>query len=138
MSFTLTYGIKAIVPTEIGIPTLLSEIPEKANAEAITKDLDMIDELREAAVVCIESYQKRLTNLYNRHVKSRTFQAGDLVLRRVFENMTDLMVGKFQPNWEGPYVIVRVVPAGSHTLNKLDGALMPGIWNVIYLIGYYQ
>ena len=33
--------MEVIIPTEIGIPTLLTEIPEKANAEAITKDLDM-------------------------------------------------------------------------------------------------
>ena len=71
----------------------------------------MTDELHEAAVVRIESYQQRLTNLYNRHVKPRAFKAGDLVLRRVFENMADLVARKFQPNWEGPYMIVRVGPA---------------------------
>ena len=89
------------------MPTLRIEILEKSNVEAVTKDLDMIDELREAAIVCIALYQQRLTNLYNRHVKSHAFQGGDLVLRRVFENTADLLVGKFQPNWEGPYMIVK-------------------------------
>ena len=42
--FTLTYGIEAIIPTKIGMPTLQTEIPGKANTEAITKDLDMADE----------------------------------------------------------------------------------------------
>ena len=68
----------------------------------------MTDELREAAVVCMASYQQRTTNLYNRWVRQHTFQAGDLVLRRVFENTTDLAAEKLQPNWEGPYKIVRV------------------------------
>ena len=45
------------------------EIPEKANTEAITKDLDMTDEFREAADVRITSYQQRITNLYNRRVR---------------------------------------------------------------------
>ena len=49
--------MKAIIPIEIGIPTLRTEIPEKANAKAVTKDLDMADELREATVVRIVSYQ---------------------------------------------------------------------------------
>ena len=62
-----------IIPTKIGMPTLQTEIPEEANSEAITKDLDMTDELREAAVVRIASYQQRLTNLYNIQVKPRTF-----------------------------------------------------------------
>ena len=49
--FAPTYGMEAIIPIEIGVPTLQSEIPEKANAEAVTKDLDMIDELRESSAV---------------------------------------------------------------------------------------
>ena len=57
-SFSLTYGIEAIIPTEIRVPTLRIEIPKKDNVEAITKDLDMTDELREAAVVRIALYQQ--------------------------------------------------------------------------------
>ena len=68
----------------------------------------MVDELREAAVVRIESYMQRFANLYNKWVKSRTFQDGDLVLRRVFENTANAADGKFQQNWEGSYTIVRV------------------------------
>ena len=63
------------------MPILQTGIPEEANAEVITKDLDMADEPRETVVVCIASYQQILANLYNRRVKPRTFQDGDLVLR---------------------------------------------------------
>ena len=90
--------MKSIIPIEIRVPTLRIEILEKANAEAITKDLDIIDELREAATVRITSCQQRLTNQNNRHVKPRAFRAGDLVLRRVFDNTTDSTAGMFQPN----------------------------------------
>ena len=48
--------MEAIIPTEISIPTLRIEIPEKANVEVVTKDLDMTDELCEAAAVGITSY----------------------------------------------------------------------------------
>ena len=98
----------------------------------------MTDELREAAAVRITSYQQRLTNLYNRHVKPHAFRAKDLVLRRVFENTVDLVAEKFQPNWEGPYMIVRVGPAGSYALNKLDRTPVPRMWNAIHLKRYYQ
>ena len=40
--FALTYGMEDIILTEIGMPTLRIGIPEEANAEAITKDLDMV------------------------------------------------------------------------------------------------
>ena len=79
-----------------------------------------------------------MTNLYNKHIESRTFRVGDLVLRKVFENTVDPTIRKFQPNWEGSYVIVRVGPVGSYTLNKLDGAPVPRMWNVMHLKRYYQ
>ena len=56
--------MEAIIPTEIGTPTLRTEIPKKANVETVTKDLDMADELREVTAVHIASYQQRLINLY--------------------------------------------------------------------------
>ena len=65
--------MEAIIPIEIGMPTLRTEISEEANVKAVTKDLDMTDELREATAVCIASYQQRLTNLYKKRVKSCTF-----------------------------------------------------------------
>ena len=68
--FALTYGIEAIIPTEIRMPTLRMEVPRTAKAEVISKDLDMVDELREVASIRIESYQQRMENLYNKHIKS--------------------------------------------------------------------
>ena len=50
--------MEAIIPIEIGVLTLRTEILEKANIEAIAKDLDMTDELYEAAAIRIASYQK--------------------------------------------------------------------------------
>ena len=78
--------MEAIIPTKIGMPTIRTEISEEANAEAITKDLDTTDKLWEAVTVCIASYQQKMANLHNQHVKPRIFKAGELVLRRVFEN----------------------------------------------------
>ena len=65
--------MEAIIPTEIGMPTLRTKIPEEANAEVVTKDLDMTNELCEVATMRIASYKQRLTNLYNKRVKLHTF-----------------------------------------------------------------
>ena len=78
-----------------------------------------------------------MVNLYNKHIKPRAFRVGDLVLRKVFENTVDSEVGKFQPNWKGPYVIVRVGPAGSYSINKLDDTQVPKMWNAMHLRRYY-
>ena len=81
----------------------------------------MSDELQEAVAIRITSYQRRLANSYNRRVRPQVFQPGDLVLRKVFENTADPTVGKFQPNWEGPYVVTRTSEARSYAIDKTDG-----------------
>ena len=105
---SVTYGMEAIIPTEIGMPTIRTYILEQENAELVIKDLDMVDELRESAAVSIASYQRCLENSYNKRVKPWMFQPGDLVLRKVFENTADRTPRKFQPNWEGPYLVTQV------------------------------
>ena len=75
--------------------TLRTDIPEQSNTESVIKELDMADELREAAAVRIALYHHRLGNLYNRRVKPRMFQPRDLVIRKFFENTTDPLAGKF-------------------------------------------
>ena len=93
--FTLIYGVEAVIPTKIGMPTLQMEIPEEANTEALARDLDMTDELREVEAMRMASYQQRITNLFNKRVKQRAYQTRDLVLRRVFKNKANPAVDKF-------------------------------------------
>ena len=47
------------------------------------------------------------------------------MLKKVFENTTDSTVGKFQPNWEGPYLITQARESGAYALDKLDGTPVP-------------
>ena len=136
--FALTYGMEAIVPTEIGMPTLRTNLPKQSNTESVIKDLDTAGELREAGVVRIASYHSRLENLYNRRVKPRMFQPWDLVLRKVFENTADPSARKLQLNWEGPYIVTRASESRSYALDKLDGTPIPRMGNVMHLKRYYQ
>ena len=93
--FAITYGMEAIIPMEIGMPTIRTDVPEQGNTNLMVKDLHTLDELRESAAIRITSYQRRLANSYNKRVKPRTFQPENLVLRRVFENTADQNTGKF-------------------------------------------
>ena len=61
--------MEAIIPMEIGMPTIQTDVPEQVNAELVIKDLDVVDELRESAAVHIASYHHWLANLYNKSVK---------------------------------------------------------------------
>ena len=67
-SFALTYGMEAIIPIGLGRP----HFERKSMKRLILMpfpNLNMTDELREAATVLIASYQQIMSNLYNRHVK---------------------------------------------------------------------
>ena len=101
------------------------------------KDLDTIDELRELAAIRIASYQCRLASSYNKRVKPRAFQSGDLILRKVFENMANPTAEKFQPNWEGPYLVTRAGESRAYALDKIDGTPVPRMWNASHLKNYY-
>ena len=136
--FALTYGMEAIIPTEIGMPTLPTDMLEQLSTESIIKDLDMAYELRETAAIRVASYHRRLENLYNRRVKPQVFHPGDLVLRKVFENTVDPVAEKFHINWEGPYIVTRAGKSGSYALDKLDGTPVPRMWNAMHLKRYYQ
>ena len=127
-----------VIPTEVGLPTIRTDTPDSENAESIVRELDVSDELRDAAAICITSYQCRLANSYNIRVKPQEFQPGDLVLRKVFENTADPTAEKFQPNWEGPYVVMRAGEAESYAIDKTDGTPVPRMWNATHLKRYYQ
>ena len=130
--------MEAVIPTEIGLPTIRTTTPESENAGSVVRELDTSDNPREAAAIRVASYQRRLENSYNKRVRPQVFQPGDLVLRKVFENTTDPMAGKFQPNWEGPYVITRPGEFGSYAIEETDGTPEPRMWNATHLKRYYQ
>ena len=77
--FAPTYGMEAVVPIEISMPTLRTDIPGQLNNEYVIINLDMTDELCKVAAIQVALYCCRLANLYNRRVRPRVFQLGDLV-----------------------------------------------------------
>ena len=136
--FTLTYGMEAVILTEISLPTVHTTASESANEESIVRELDTSDELREAVAIRLASYQHRLANSCNKRVRPRVFQLGDLVLRKIFENTAEPRVGKFQPNWEGSYIVRRLGEPGSYAIDTIDGTPVPRMWNAMHLKRYYQ
>ena len=45
---------------------------------------------------------------------------------------------KFQPNWEGPYTVVRVETVGSYALSRPNETVVPRMWNAMHLKKYYH
>ncbi|GKU88638.1 hypothetical protein SLEP1_g2875 [Rubroshorea leprosula] len=47
-------------------------------------------------------------------------------------------MGKLAPNWEGPYMVVRVKRPGSYVLADIHGQQLPYLWNVQNLRKFYS
>ncbi|KAL6318127.1 hypothetical protein AAG906_035630 [Vitis piasezkii] len=109
----------AVIPTEIGLPTIRTEAAKQNDANTeLGRNLDWADEVRENAAIRMADYQQRASTHYNRKVKPRSFKNGTLVLRKVFENTAEIGAGKFQVNWEGPYIVSKANENGAYHLQK--------------------
>ena len=62
-----------------------------------------------------------MAEYYNKKVKLRQLDIGDLVLRTVTTATRDFTQGKLGPTWEGPYQVVHYSSQGSYHLETLDG-----------------
>ncbi|KAL0462004.1 UNVERIFIED_CONTAM: hypothetical protein Slati_0088000 [Sesamum latifolium] len=133
--FSLVYGTEAIIPAELGMPShRVMNFSEECNENLLRENLDLIEELREKAFLRIQRYKNIMINSYNKRIKSRSFQVGDLVLRRV-----DALkpIGKLDPTWEGPYKVTSVIGKGAYELEDLEGRPLPRPWNVHNLKKYF-
>ena len=83
-------------------------------------------------------YQQKMTEYYNKRVKLRQLDIGDLVLRKVTlatKNPTQVKLG---PTGEGPYRVVHYSRRGSYHLETIDGQKLPRPWNIEHLKKYHQ
>ncbi|XP_074336822.1 uncharacterized protein LOC141673995 [Apium graveolens] len=123
---SLVYGTEAVLSTEVMMPTIRYGLSTyNANKHEMMHDIDTINESREMEKIRMAIYQQKVAKSYNKNVHVRTLQVGDMVLRKVFQNMMDMLVGKFVETWEGPYLIVAVVGCGAYQLSTMDGVQIP-------------
>lgn len=105
--FSLTYGMEAVIPAEVGSPSFrVSHYNPRLNEEGIVLHLDLLQERREDAKVAWATYQRQVAKYFDKNVKLRTFKVGDWVLRKTKLMTRDPVEGKFAAKWEGPYRVV--------------------------------
>uniref|UniRef100_A0A2N9FJ95 Integrase catalytic domain-containing protein n=1 Tax=Fagus sylvatica TaxID=28930 RepID=A0A2N9FJ95_FAGSY len=118
--YSLTYGVEAVIPLEVGLPTLRSEqYDQEDNELMLAKDMDLAQERRDLAMIRLASYQGDLKKRYGRNVNARSLAIGDMVLRRVLGSRRDPSQGKLGANWEGPYQIVSEAGLGAFNLKEI-------------------
>jgi hypothetical protein len=81
-------------------------------------DIDGLKEARCAALVQSARYLEGIRRYLDRNVKERSFNVGDLVLRRI-QNRERLH--KLSSPWKGPFTVSKVTRPGSYLLQTLEG-----------------
>ncbi|KAL5563267.1 hypothetical protein UlMin_033014 [Ulmus minor] len=137
--FSLAYGVEAVIPIEISLPTFrVDNFDEESNAVLLALATDLLEEKREISQVRAAALQQTIARYYNSKVKLRRFVKGDLVLRKVFLNTKEKGVGVLGPNWEGPYRVRAIIRPGTYELETLEGRVLGNPWNAEHLRRYFQ
>lgn len=101
-------------------------------------NLDVFDEKRDQALLHMASYQQSAARYYNSKVHPRTFNEGDLILHKVFQNTTEPNTGKLGTNWEGLYRVSKVIRPGVYYLKMLNSVEVLRSCKAHHLRKYYM
>ncbi|XP_055835250.1 uncharacterized protein LOC129903732 [Solanum dulcamara] len=138
--YLLVYGTEAVIPAKVEIPSLrIIQEAELSNADWVHNQIEhfaLIDEKRMNVVFHGQLYKKRMTHAFNKRVRPRTFEVGQLVLKHIFSHQ-DEYKGKFAPNWQGPYMVRKVLSEGALILSEMDGQEWPKPINSDAVKRYY-
>ena len=83
-------------------------------------------------------HKEAMARYYNRKVKVKRFNTGDLVLKKISQATKDSSQGKLGLAWEVPYEVIRHSKEGSYYLKSLNGQELPRPWNIEHLKKYCQ
>ncbi|XP_015078402.1 uncharacterized protein LOC107022245 [Solanum pennellii] len=126
--YLLVYGIEAVIPAEVEIMSMrIIQEAKLSNAEWVRKRIDqlnLIDKKRMVVVYHGQLYRQRMIRAFHKRVRARIFEVGQLVLKCIFPHQ-DEYKGKFAPNWQGPYMVCKVLYGGALVLSEMDGTAWP-------------
>ena len=104
--------------------------------------MDNIDEESDKRLQALKEIEKdklRVARAYNKKVRAKSFQVGELVWKTILPLGTKSnKFGKWSPSWEGPYKIVKVIFVNSYVVETMQGLfqrlLIQDIWRNIILV----
>jgi hypothetical protein len=136
--FELVYGHEVVILLELSVQADRIMHQDIVSAEEYNNlMMDEIDDLMEnhlRALREIEKEKLQVAKAYNKKVLEKVFQVGNLVWKTILPvGSPDRRFGKWSPNWEGPYKVIRVVLGNAYIMETLDGRLLPKALNGKYL-----
>jgi hypothetical protein len=133
--YFLVYGNEAILPVDVMWDSpAVEQYDEGISEDSIRVDIDGLEEARCATLVQSERYLEGILRYHDRNVEERSFNVGDIVLRRI-QNTKGLH--KLSSPWEGPFTVAKVTGPGSYRLQTLEGEDVSNSWNIDQLCRFY-
>ena len=137
--FALGFGTEAVDPVEVGLKSPRIELANiEHNEEVLCLNLDLLEERREQVLKRMEDYHRKTARYYDQRVKPRSYKPSDLVLEKLLLARKDPSHGKLGPNWEGPYIVSRIILPGNYELQTEEGKTLPHTWNAEHFKRFYQ
>ena len=137
--FALAFGTKAVAPVEIILKSPRIELASvEHNEEALRLNLELLDEKRDQVQKHTKNYRRKGARYYDQKVKPRSYKPSDLVLKKLLPARKNPTHGKLGPNYEGPYIVSRVVRSGNYELQTEEGKFLPHSWNAEHHKRFYQ
>ncbi|XP_020597135.1 uncharacterized protein LOC110036916, partial [Phalaenopsis equestris] len=104
--YALVYGSEAVLPLEVQLPSLRIAVANQITTEDNVKQLESLQSKRLEAQQNLELFQARMAQTHDKLVRPRTFKIDDLVLVLRRPILAHRKIGeKFEPTWEGPFVV---------------------------------
>jgi hypothetical protein len=140
--FELVYGQEAVLPVEISLNAVrFARQNDLTATDYYNSMMDNVDEVTDKRMIALGAIEKdkiMVASAYNKKVKAKSFQVGDLVWKTILPlRNKHRRFGKWSPSWEGPYKVKHVMSGNAYLLQTLQGKDLPKSLNGRFLKQYH-
>jgi hypothetical protein len=136
--FELVYVQEALLSIEVNLDAYRFAKQNDLSAimyhDLMIDNIDEVTDIRLKDLKELEKDNARVAKAYNKKVKSKSFQVEELVWKTILPiGSKSNQFGKWSPNWDGPYKVIKVIFSNSYLLETLQGECLNRAFNERYL-----
>jgi hypothetical protein len=142
-TFELVYGQEPVLPVEVSLNAVrLARHNDLTVGDYYNSMMANMYEVINKILIAsgeIEKDKIMVAKAYNKKVKAKSFQVGDMVWKTTLPlRIRDRKFEKWSPRWEGPYKITHVISGNAYMLQTLQGEDFPNALNGRFLKQYHS
>ncbi|KAK9666108.1 hypothetical protein RND81_14G160900 [Saponaria officinalis] len=128
-TYELVYRHEAIIPAEINVRTIRVDKQDGMTSDACQEAMSImnldLEAKREQALTSLVKQKKLTAESCNKRVRSKSFQLNDLVWKvKLPTGHKDYLYGKWTPQWEATFRIIKVYSGNSYGLQHMNGNII--------------